>query len=408
MLGLWLLDEGEMEAGRIFMPSRALEAVRWSALKFFRFFVYKTTRRGMVMAMVRIDEAPKPTVNSDRKVGLELEIDVGYNNTREGVEHDIQGWTRKHDGSLDNGWEFVFDGPVLIRTALERIERFCSVIRDVNVHQSGGFHVHVQGDNYSREDCFSLAKLYRSFQGVINKLVGPSRVNNEYCRPYEDSEFVSIDRFIDRYQLGMVTRNRDHAKDITSRYHVINMNMMTVENPIQRSLEFRQGSVSKRVAVIFGWMSFVTALTEAAKDHEAVNNIFHLRHRQLNLECVLDFFRAYEARSGSEKVADWIKWRYDYLNQEPTDEVLSKAEAAICADHLGLFGLSRVLDANLPFCRRVIEKLVDSGRIIKRPGKAFYVSAEGYGAQAKSDLDKMVAALKAQRATREVAVEQTN
>jgi hypothetical protein len=341
-------------------------------------------------AMIRLDQAPIPVIVSDRKLGLEIEVDVGYNGDLNDLNHTMAGWTRHSDGSLNRGWEFVFDGPAKLDASKARVELFCSTIRDVNVHRGGGYHVHVQGHNYSKSNCYHLAWLYTKCQSVINKLVAESRASSTYCKPYDISNFRNgCAEFIRNFtSIGSQTASsRSSAKSSGNRYHTINFNMMGCATENDRSIEFRQGSVSKRFAIVFGWACFMVALTESAKNHSKVEGLPN--HCQMG--DLLGFLREYERESGSSNIADWVQWRYDYLNQKPDDAELRLALETVAESPIGLYGLSRKLDINLAVCRRLIDKLVEKKLIFKRTGSTAYTAA--YEFKAEEDLKTLLKAL---------------
>jgi len=347
--------------------------------------------------MVRIDNAPVPDVQSHRKVGLEIEIAVGSGDASV-LKATYPGWSRHCDGSIGNGWEYVFDGPVLLSTAKTRITAFCTEVKDVNVHQRGGFHVHVQGINYSKDDCYWLAFLYTKFQGVINNLVAPSRVGNTYCRSYPPATFSrGVAPFIHNVCLTQQDKpTRYAAKHVTGRYRTVNLNMMACANEHERSIEFRQGSVSKRFGVVWGWTCFLVALTEMAKFHDKVRAL----PNTCSLEAMLDAIHSWEVASGSTGVTDWVRWRHAYLNQKPDDAELRKALEAIAESPVGLYGLSRKIDINLAVCRRIIEDLKRQALIFKGSGSAYRAS---YEFKAEADLLAMVAVAKTKNTLAAVA-----
>ena len=347
--------------------------------------------------MIRIDNAPVPVVQSRRKLGLEIEVDVGHGGSRESINRSIQGWSLQGDGSLANGIEFIFDGPVLVDTAKERVERFCTTIKDVNVHRRGGYHVHVQGNNYSHADSFSIALLYTKCQNVINKLVASSRIDNTYCKAWTVADFRNgVEAFIRTCNLTTQSSpTRGSAKHVAGRYRTVNLNMMSCRDENQRSIEFRQGSVSKRFAVVFGWATLVLALAEAAKDNVKVNRL----PENCSLQDMLAFLRDYERSSGSTNVSNWVQWRYDYLNQKPDDAELRLALETIAGGPVGLYGLSRKLDINLAVCKRLLDELTAKNLIFKRPNGTAYIAS--YEFKAEEDLKTILTVL----ATRQAPVE---
>lgn len=339
--------------------------------------------------MIRNDNAPTPNVVSDRKLGLEIEIDIGHKGDLADLPN-ITGWVKKGDGSLSHGYEYTFHGPVTPGTAKERCERFCTSVTDVNVHRSGGFHVHVQGINYSHEDCFHLALIYTKFQHVIDKLVAKSRIGNTYCKPFDMSVFAGgPEEFARRRHIIPLVESRGSAKGVANRYMNVNLNMMACRDESDRSIEFRQGSVSKRFGVVYGWPCFLVALTELAKRKDIFGSV--IESIRLTLQDLLALLHKWETASGSTGVADWVEWRHDYLNQKPDDAELRLALEAIAEAPIGLYGLSRKIDINLAVTKRILDELLAKGLIFKRDNSTAYTTC--YEFKAEADLKKMIDAL---------------
>lgn len=317
--------------------------------------------------MIKATDAPEPHVVSSRKLGLELEVDVGYNGEDDKIPDNISGWTAKGDCSLSKGTEFVFDRPVLAETAIERIKAFCSAMVDLNVHQKGGYHVHVQGHDYSLLDCWHLAMLYSKCRSAINQLVAKSRTNNHFCNAIPSGWLTSSDSFIRETRLGSQSASsRVTAKQWANRYYVVNFNMMACSCETQRSIEFRQGSISKRFGPIWGWAAFVLALTEAAKCHTDIEAL----PAMANLDDLKQVLANYEARSGSTNLVEWVTWRVAYLNPQITDDDRTAAIACLSQNALGLYGLSRAMDINLSATQVLLNDLKEKD-LVRAVGNAY-------------------------------------
>lgn len=326
-----------------------------------------------------------PTYESNRLVGLELELDAG--NTRLALpESTPAGWSQKSDGSLHNGYEYVLEPAIKLRNVLPIIQAFDKAFNDAhtNVGTRGGYHVHVQSDDLTVDDAYSLVKLYTHFQPIINHLVGPSRRNNSYCPPYANG--VTREQVIQKFRLNTSASNRYDAKCSRS-YSVINLAMMRCTDPAERSVEFRQGSPSKRTENIFGWACFVVALTDIAKNAVYVEHTMETPPTLARLvNCVKDF----EANSrGISGVAGWIEWRHDYMNAKPTDEQVAKAVELAATRPIGIYGIARALDINNVLAKAIVTEAV-SRRLLRETTvgdqKRF---ASDYSARAPRDLQVM-------------------
>jgi hypothetical protein len=103
----------------------------------------------------------------------------------------------------------------------------------------------------------------------------------------------------------------------------------------------------------------LVALTEIA-----ANDNFELP-RGHTLDNLTALLHSYETRTGSSGIADWVRWRDDYLNRPPTNEEVLKVAAAANGRSRGLFHLSRVSDLNLALTQRAADEAVRRGLITK-------------------------------------------
>jgi hypothetical protein len=323
---------------------------------------------------------PTPTYHSNRLVGIELEIDIGHNprapRQASDVIPSVRGWKKQYDGSLGNGQELVLDPPKTLDTAMELVDNLCSQLLELNVRKSGGLHVHVAVPDYTHEDATNLVKLYTHFQPVINKLVGQSRVHNTYCPAYTQAQ-LNTAFLVQHFSLNRPAQNRGEAKG-SRRYSVVNLAMMRCTNPNHRTVEFRQGSVSKRAVCVGGWATLMTALVDMARRDWATSDL----NGTGTLEKLLEMLKIQELATGSTKVAEWVQWRYDYLNADPTNDLIDKLMDFVKGGRtVGIYGTSRALDINLAMALKVLQLATNRGLIRQDQGvQRWRASYEGVAA----------------------------
>lgn len=319
--------------------------------------------------MAQNNNAPKhvPVHPSSRKVGVELEIDPA----RDVSLPSVDGWSTHGDGSLSRaGREYVMNPPRPANGAGETIRALCTRLNgEIKVKKAGAMHVHVQAHDYDNDDLTYLANLYAFFQNGINKLVGKSRIGCQWCVAYTYP--VSKSTLLSKWNLNDRVSSRCSAKwgvSSRSRYSVVNMCMMRVRKAHQRTVEFRQGSVTKKSVNIEGWVALVVSLVEAAKQRIPYEN--HPR----TIAGLIAFLKAYEEANPSVKhVADWVTWRNDYMNASVTEETVWKAMAQM-PRKLGPFTLSRLLDTNLNVALKILNKAVSMG-LCRSQGHGVYIKA---------------------------------
>jgi hypothetical protein len=320
-----------------------------------RLVVYKKFKTWYTHPM---QEAPLPVYESPRLVGLELEYDSGNAQFREPNPLPLN-WVAKHDGSLRNGREFVLEPAVSYNQLMPYVQRFTEEFDQIKIGLTtrGGFHVHVQAHDYTHDDAFNLAKLYTHFQSVIDSLLGQSRVNNRYCPPFP-ADFTK-ERLVAEFKLTEPAENRERAK--WSRvFRVINFAMMRCSNAQHRSVEFRQGSPSKRFANIYGWSTFVTALTDMARDPGLM---ILATHSPQSLEGLLEVVKQWQLARCGQNIVEWIQWRYEIMNGQPTDDMISRLVTLLQSGPQGLFSVSTSLDINYPIAKKLLTEAHQRGII---------------------------------------------
>lgn len=334
-----------------------------------------------------------PFYPSERLVGLELEYDAGGTELRlpPRIPH---GWSKKGDGSLRNGFEMVLEPPLRLPDSIPVCRTFCQAFNEArtNTCKSGGFHVHVQAADYTNHDSFQLVRLYSHFQPVINTLLGKSRHNNSFCPPYRNG---TSQRDVEAmFNLNSPATSRSDAK-CTRAYSVINLAMMRCRDPQHRTVEFRQGSTTKRFECVVGWTTLVVALVDIAKDEQAVNSAVSGR---CSMDKFLLMLSQHEQRVGATGLKDWVVWRHHYMNAIPTDAQVSEAVSMMSSQPRGIFYVSRAMNVNLAMAQRILERAVQL-RLVTRAGSSGRYGDGGaskyqasYGAWSTADLTALEAA----------------
>lgn len=338
--------------------------------------------------------APVTKYQTDRMVGIEIEIDSGDMELR--LPSPLPGgWAQHSDGSLRNGVEMVLDPPKKLEDARPFVKDFDSKFNEsrTNTCKRGGMHVHVQINeaDYDHATMLNLARLYAHFQFVINSLVGESRHSNTYCQPFDRN----IDQYglVEMFSLNSPAHDRYSAKNSRS-YKVVNFAMMRCTNADHRTVEFRQGSAAKRFDSIFGWTTLMVALVDIAKWHRVPVD------GRGGMGDFTDLLRRHQARMQDaglecENLAEWVEWRHLYLNQDPTDEQVSAAVACMGVSPHGMYHISRELDVSLPLAKRILERAHRDGKVEKAGDKTYRAK---YNEWADSDFQKLIEAAEAREA----------
>ena len=305
-----------------------------------------------------MQEAPLPVYESERLVGIELEYDSGSMSFRS-PEPLPRNWVSKFDGSLRNGREFVLEPAVQYNSLMPHIQTFSDAFDPIKIGLTsrGGFHVHVQSHDYTLDDAYNLAGLYTHFQPVINQLLAKSRVDNRFCQAFDSA--MTKEQLIEEFRLNESATNRESAK-YSRTYRVINFAMMRCQNVEHRSVEFRQGSPSKRFSNIYGWTTFVTTLTDIARDSAAMTLA---RACPQTLDGLIELLKQWEYARCGHNISEWVKWRHEIMNAEPTDEMVNRAVEFLRDRPQGLFSIATGLDVNYPTAKRILAEAINRGLI---------------------------------------------
>lgn len=342
-----------------------------------------------------------PSLNQSRLIGMEIEVDNGSRNGSDAVnEVNLpEGWERVSDGSVHNGYEFRTNPPRPYADTKERIIALCSELgSEITIHKAGGVHVHVQVHDYELENLKALMRLYTIFQVAIDKLLPASRRNNSYCKKFnlQDLRDENFDTIVNLFDLNssMSTRERQHGQ---ARYYVINPIFFRCTNRLERSVEFRQGSTSKRAVNNAGWAAFVTTLVyicSVPSFVEIVNNLFTTsldQEEPSSFDDLVAFIREVESELNVRGMSDWLQWRYEYMNAAPSNEDVEKLVAALSEKPhgMGMYALSRVLATNLTRIKAIAHEAVRRRLAIPHGDNKWRLS---FAAIAETDLAALEAA----------------
>lgn len=301
-------------------------------------------------------------MSASRLLGIELEFDA--TGGRLNLPSELPaGWVGKPDGSLGNGRELVMDPPKSYDQAVPVVQALNTALDALGTYASkrGGMHVHVQGHDLTPQGCARLANLYRHFQPAIDQLVGKSRVDNRFCPPYPVGDEITVSYLNLKFRLLTPASSRASARGSRS-YSVVNFAMMRCSNREHRTVEFRQGSTSKRADCVLGWTALMLALVELSLDPLTELHSLAMGFHG-DLPGLKQAMAAVEDHAGWSGLVDWVQWRYDYLNEKPTAQMIDEAVQKIGVHWRGAFYVSRQLNVNMALAVRILNAAKDQGKL---------------------------------------------
>jgi hypothetical protein len=194
------------------------------------------------------------------KAGLiGLEIEVEGSNFFTATKY----WRSEHDGSLNNGMEYVFREPLdipLVKKALTYFDYRAKICESKLVSSvRTGVHVHLNVQDLSMLELFNLITLYVLFEEVLTAYCGDSRDGNLFCLRCRDAESL-----VWAISQSIKTQDFSNLNHDNIRYSSLNLMSLWAYG----SLEFRAmqtPEASKIYGGVFEWVNIVAKLKEACK-----------------------------------------------------------------------------------------------------------------------------------------------
>ncbi len=189
-----------------------------------------------------------------------VEIEVGGTNLPPGIPNF---WKATVDGSIkgsNEAVEYIFKGPMSYDKSVEAVlhlsdyfKKYGSVIDD---NATAGVHVHVNVQNYSITDLFTLITLYHILEIPLLEFCGEYRSGNHFCLRATDAEEI-----IHTYYKIMKEKNFKFLND-NLRYSALNI----VSLKKFGSVELRGMRTSKNFQDTIDWLGLVNRVVLSAKE----------------------------------------------------------------------------------------------------------------------------------------------
>ena len=183
-------------------------------------------------------------------VGIEIECE-GADNV---IKHPQ--WAVTHDGSLQNGLEYVLAKPLAGDTLSKAVHDLCGKFTTEKFSQRCSTHIHIDVRGMSHVQRFNFITLYVMFEKVILSLVNEDRVGNLFCIPVFDS--VATEEV-----LGQLASNELSFEGLSlEEWKYAGMNLASVNK--LGSLEFRSLHGTRNPEEILNWVDVHVKLKEYA------------------------------------------------------------------------------------------------------------------------------------------------
>lgn len=180
-------------------------------------------------------------------------------------------WRLERDGSIGEGFEFVFKGPCNIDEAKSRINTLWPILRankiDFNNQDRAGVHLHLNVQDWNVNQLFTFICLYYIFEDVLVEWCGDMRTGNHFCLRVKDAEYLlhTIITCLERRDLRVLNT-------ALIRYSALNLTSLFKYG----SLEFRSMRTPEDEEDAINWMLLINKIVEFSNRYESplalVNN----------------------------------------------------------------------------------------------------------------------------------------
>ncbi len=202
-------------------------------------------------------------------LGVEIEVEG------ENLPHNVNGWREDHDPSLrGENVEYVLPKPLSLVNVGKAIDNLWGSFGNnqsmVNESYRAGVHVHLNVQDMTSTELYTLMTLYFVMEGPLTRFCGEEREGNHFCMRSSDAEYLTymIANAAEKDDLGMLRTDQ-------LRYSSLNVTSLFKYG----SLEFRAMRSSPDKNVIKTWCSLIASLKEASYQFpnpvEVLNNISH-------------------------------------------------------------------------------------------------------------------------------------
>lgn len=204
-------------------------------------------------AVIKTTKVPPIILNPSLICGIELEIE---NVTDYHLSKIPSAWRVTEDHSLrNNGQEFI-SSPTEVGRLCEDLLEFFSVTEftEDNYSDRTSTHVHVNVQDFTKEQLQSLLVVYALVEKVLFDFVGHHRAENLYCVPLNETMLLQdLKRTLDRVFIG--------ERSSWEKYTALNL------KPIQTqgTVEFRHMHGTPVVEKLWLWLALLSNLVSYAR-----------------------------------------------------------------------------------------------------------------------------------------------
>jgi len=204
--------------------------------------------------------------NTKGLLGVEIEVE-GHR-----LPRNVNGWRRHNDGSLrgDENAEYVLPRPLSKIDTTKALTGLWASFKqnDSHIEESfrAGVHVHLNVQDLTPIQLFTLITLYLVLEGPLTKYCGEDREGNHFCMRSSDAEYLT-------YALSKAVKddNMYSLQTDVLRYGALNVTSLFKYG----SLEFRAMRSTAKLKPIVDWVHIIAKLKEASLNFADPTDVLH-------------------------------------------------------------------------------------------------------------------------------------
>lgn len=202
-------------------------------------------------------------------VGLELEVDRDSGTAKDTVFPTAfrPEWTKKSDGSLNNGYEYVLTGPLAGDSLVNAVHKLYSGETKVFRTYTGSTHIHLNMlDGTTLENLQALALLTYAVEGLLYYIGDNSRQWCGFANRMTGAPHAVLENL-----LGSEVERRGLRNALNSAGRYYGLNLAALER--YGTVEFRYFPTATSAEEMLSWVKLVQMLKKAACDLGNITNV---------------------------------------------------------------------------------------------------------------------------------------
>lgn len=206
------------------------------------------------------------TKHYDQDYAIEVEAEF-----KKEFSSKVNGFSFKHDGSLSPlGIEFISRGPSSLKDINQNVKQLLELPEfkeDYIFSERTSTHVHVNIQNWTHEELFTVLITYYLIEGFVYSIVGDKRQNNLFCLAmYEANNIVDILKVL-------YSKDYRRLSSLFERYKYSGLNIASVAR--LGTIEFRHMYGTNNYKEIKNWINLIDKICKSRFKFRNMNEVYN-------------------------------------------------------------------------------------------------------------------------------------